>query len=64
MTIFFYYVLSFLISTACANWYYGLKDTNYWCEGTGRINKYHIGSFTFAALLLTIIKIMKMLLKS
>jgi hypothetical protein len=63
LTIFFYYVLSFLVSTACAMWYYG-NTGNYWCEGTTRINKYHIGSFTFAALLLTLIKMLKLMLNA
>jgi len=63
ITIFFYYVLSFLVSTACAMWYYGITG-NYWCDGTGRINKYHIGSFTLAALLLTFIRILKLLLNA
>lgn len=62
MTIFLYYVLSFLISTACSLWYYGVPG-NYWCLGTGNINKYHIGSLTFGALLLTILKITKMIVR-
>ena len=55
---FFYYCLVFLIATACAIWYYGL-DQNYLCTGLGRIVKNHIGSFTFAALLVTIVTMLR-----
>jgi choline transporter-like protein 2/4/5 len=63
MSIFFYYVLTFLISTNCALWYYNIED-NYWCLGMGRINRYHIGSFTFGALLLALVKIMQLIINS
>jgi hypothetical protein len=63
MGIFFYYVLSFLISTACALWYYGIEG-GYFCTATGRINRYHIGSFTFAALLITLVRIMQIIINS
>lgn len=63
MSIFFYYVLTFLIATACGTWYYG-EDDNYCLTGIGRINKYHIGSFTFASLVLTFVKILQMIVNS
>ena len=58
MTLFFYYVLTFLIATACSVWYYGLQDS-YLCTGIGRINRYHIGSITFAANVITFLKILQ-----
>jgi hypothetical protein len=63
MTIFLYYVLSFFISTACSLWYYG-KDEGYFCTALGRINKNHLGSLTFAALLLAIVRVMQLLVNS
>ena len=53
---FFYYCLVFLIATACAMWYYNV-DGNYLCIGIKRIVRYHTGSFTFAALIITIVTI-------
>jgi hypothetical protein len=63
MSIFLYYVLSFLISTACAFWYYNIEG-DYFCTATGRINRYHVGSFTFAALLLTLVRVMQLIINS
>lgn len=53
-SIFFYYCMVFLIATACAMWYYGI-DGNYLFTAIKRIIRYHIGSFTFAALLVTVV---------
>ena len=51
---FFYYCLVFLIATACAMWYYNI-DGNYLCVGIKRIVRYHTGSFTFAAIIITLV---------
>lgn len=58
MTEFLYYVMTFLIATACANWYYDIED-NYYTTGVGRINRFHIGSLTFGAIIITIINLIK-----
>lgn len=63
MAIFFYYVLSFLISTACAMWYFNLEE-NYFCIATSRINRNHIGSFSFAALLLALVRFMQLIINN
>jgi hypothetical protein len=63
MTIFLYYVLSFFIATACSLWYYG-HEGGYFCTALGRVNRYHLGSFTFAALLLTIIRLLQIIINS
>lgn len=55
---FFYYVMVFLIATACALWFFGM-DRNYLTTGLGWITKAHLGSLTFASLLITIITIIK-----
>ena len=43
-TFIFYHATVFLISTASAIYFYGLKDS-FFCTGLGRIFKYHLGSF-------------------
>jgi len=48
----------FLIATACALWFFGM-DRNYLTTGLGWITKAHLGSLTFASLLITIITIIK-----
>ena len=53
-----YYVQTFLVATCCANWYYGIED-NYYTSGIKRINRYHIGSLTFGALVVTIVNALK-----
>ena len=58
MNEFLYYVMVFLIATACGDWYYGIED-NYYTTGVGRINRYHIGSITFGALIITIITMLR-----
>ena len=61
MTLFFYYVLTFLVATACAFWFWNLAG-NYFTIGTCNLTKYHIGSLTFGAMIITVIRIIKMLL--
>ena len=58
MSEFLYYVQTFLISTACANWYYGI-DENYCSTGILRLNRFHLGSLTFGALIVTIVNMLK-----
>ena len=50
--------MTFLIATACADWYYGIEE-NYYSTGIFRLNRYHIGSFTFGAMIVTIINMLK-----
>ena len=57
-SVFFYYCSVFLIATACALWYYDI-DQNFLCTGIKRIIRYHIGSITYAAVLITIITTLK-----
>ena len=52
----------FLVATATAMWYYNVEG-NYLCIGIGRIIKYHIGSFTFAAIILTLIKMARQMVE-
>ena len=61
MAIFFYYMLTFLVATACALWFYS-KEGNFFTIGTCHLTKYHIGSLTFAALVVAPIKLLKVLL--
>ena len=58
MAEFLFYVQTFLVSTACAYWYYGIKE-NYCSTGVFRLNRFHIGSLTFGALIVTIVKLLK-----
>jgi hypothetical protein len=48
----------FLIATAAGLWYYGI-DRNYLTTGLKWIWNAHIGSFTFAAMIIAIIDMMK-----
>lgn len=52
----------FLVATATAMWYYNVEG-NYLCIGIGRIIKYHTGSFTFAAIILTLIKMARQMVE-
>lgn len=63
MTLFLYYVMVFLIGYCCANWFYGHHNSGI-CRGFGHINKSHIGSLTFASILVTIVKIIQLLIQS
>lgn len=55
---FFYYVMVFLIATATAMWYFNI-DGNYLLKGLSHIWKSHIGSLTFASLIVTIVGMLK-----
>jgi hypothetical protein len=48
----------FLIASAVAVWYYQVPNKSI-CAGFGWMFKGHIGSLTFAALVITIIKMLK-----
>ncbi len=61
--LFFYYCMVFLIATAAAMWYYGI-DGNYLCIGVKRIIRYHVGSFTFAAIILTIVTMVRQMVEN
>lgn len=62
MAEFLYYVLTYLVASACANWYYGL-DENYYTKSIFRLNRYHLGSLTFGALIVTVVNILKRLVQ-
>lgn len=55
---FFYYCLVFIVSTACALWYYNI-DKNYLFTSMKNIIRYHVGSFSFAALIVTLVTMLK-----
>ena len=57
-SVFLNYCLVFIIATACGMWYYNI-DRNYLTTAVSRIIKFHIGSFTFAALLVTIVTMLR-----
>ena len=59
ITEFLFYVEVFLISTSVAYWYYGKSEENGCWSGTGVLNRYHIGSLTFASMLIIVVKIIK-----
>lgn len=53
--IFMYYVLVFLVAYMVGKWYYGHQHTGC-CSGLGALNRAHIGSLTFATLLIGLVK--------
>jgi len=55
---FLYYVMVFLIGTATALWYFDIKG-NFIFKGLSNIFNSHIGSLTFASLLVTIVSMLK-----
>ena len=55
---FLYYVMVFLIATATALWYYGIEE-NYFVRGFKNIWNAHIGSLTFASLIVAIVSMLK-----
>ena len=57
-SLFFEYCLVFLIGTACAIWYYNL-DQNFIFIGTKRIIRYHLGSFTFATFIISVVAFLR-----
>lgn len=58
MSQFLYYVMTFFIATACANWYYGIEE-NYYTTSFVRMNRFHLGSITFGAMVITILTILR-----
>lgn len=60
MTAFLYYVMVFLIGYTCAKWFYNHISTGC-CRGFSLLNSAHIGSLTFASLLIGILKILQLL---
>jgi hypothetical protein len=58
MAEFLYYVQTFLISTCCSHWYYRITS-NYFTHGVFTLNRYHLGSLTFAALIITFLNLLK-----
>ena len=60
---FLYYVMTFFIATACADWYYGIEE-NYYTTSMFRMNRYHLGSMTFGAIIVTILVILRRLAQS
>ena len=58
MNEFLFYLETFLIATACADWYYSVED-NYYTTAIGRINCFHIGSITFGSIIITIITFLR-----
>ena len=59
---FLYYVMTFLVASACAYWYYQSNDNSV-LRGINNI-KYHLGSICFGAIVITIITILRMLASS
>lgn len=49
----------FLIATGCALWYFGQDDKNYLCTGLRWIFGSHLGSLTFASIIITIVTLLK-----
>lgn len=57
---FMYYVIVFLIASAVGQWYY--QRSTGCCAGLGNLFRGHLGSLTFASVLITIIKLFQMAL--
>lgn len=55
---FLHYVMVFLIATATAMWYFNVEG-NYILKGLGHIWDAHIGSLTFASMIVSIVGILK-----
>lgn len=55
---FLYYVMVFLVATATALWYFNIEG-NYLFKGLGYIFDAHVGSLTFASMIVTIISLLK-----
>jgi hypothetical protein len=55
-TFFFYYCIVFIIATAVALWYYKVDD-NFFYVGLKRIVANHLGSLTFAAIIVALIEL-------
>jgi hypothetical protein len=63
MAEFLYYVQTFLVATCCAYWYYGV-EANYCTTGSWTMNRFHLGTLTFGALIITILAILKRLVSN
>ena len=55
---FIYYIEVFLIATATAIWYYSMED-NFIVTGFKWIFNSHIGSFTFASLIVAVVAFLR-----
>jgi hypothetical protein len=62
ITAFLYYVTVFLIASAVGQWYYQ-RNANC-CAGLGNLLCSHLGSLTFASIIITLIKLVQMALDS
>ncbi len=60
MITFFSYVQTYLIATCCSFWYYGIQD-NYCFRGALNMNRFHLGSITFGALIITVLTVLRRL---
>lgn len=58
MAQFLYYVQTYLLGTCCAYWYYAVQG-NFCTNGMWTMNRFHIGSMTFGALVVTILNVLK-----
>lgn len=58
---FLYYVMVYLIANGVADWYYMRGERC--CSGIGRLFSYHLGSITFASLLIPFVKAIQLMLK-
>lgn len=56
-----YYVMVYLIANAVADWYYMRGEKCF--SGVGRMFAYHIGTITFASLLIPFVKVIQLMLK-
>lgn len=59
-SIFIYYVMTYLIASAVSNWFY-MRGSSAACAGCPSII-YHLGSITFASVVITVTKILRMLI--
>jgi hypothetical protein len=59
---FLYYVMVFLVATSAADWYYQRGSS--FCSGLGRLMGAHIGSLTFASIIVSLVKIVQLILES
>lgn len=58
MTIFLYYVMVYLMSNCCGFWYYGKPQLGF-LDGLRKLNRYHIGSLTFATIIISFVRLLK-----
>lgn len=60
MTIFLYYVMVYLMANCCGFWYYGKPQLGF-LQGLLKLNRYHIGSLTFATIIISFVRLFKKL---